>query len=202
MEEKEGTPIPRVEMMRPTRNEYMREDDLYESSWEEVDRENFSITWAAEVETTSQIVDSETIRLATGLLLPIWSALPSDHLAVNRIVDGEGQSWLGRLVFDDHVPQLFTKLGIDHADALPADAVVKAVAAGRSIDISRPFPLTIKRSIVNGSARVELVGCPVDRLPWLKSIGCFTEVIQYRTRVFVPMASVEAILAQILSRSD
>ncbi|MGE4306656.1 MAG: strawberry notch-like NTP hydrolase domain-containing protein, partial [Novosphingobium sp.] len=27
MEEKEGTPIPRVEMMRPTRNEYMREDD-------------------------------------------------------------------------------------------------------------------------------------------------------------------------------
>ncbi|WP_338331165.1 strawberry notch C-terminal domain-containing protein [Rhizorhapis sp. SPR117] len=202
MEEKEGTPIPRVEMMRPTRNEYMREDDLYESSWEEVDRENFSITWAAEVETTSQIVDSETIRLATGLLLPIWSALPSDHLAVNRIVDGEGQSWLGRLVFDDHVPQLFTKLGIDPADALPADAVVKAVAAGRSIDISRPFPLTIKRSIVNGSARVELVGCPVDRLPWLKSIGCFTEVIQYRTRVFVPTASVEAILAQILSRSD
>lgn len=202
MEEKEGTPIPRVEMMRPTRNEYMREDDLYESSWEEIDRETFSITWGAEVDAARQTLDSETIRLATGLLLPIWSALPSDHLAVNRIVDGEGRSWLGRLVFDDHVPQLFTKLGIDRVETLPADAVAKAVAAGRSIDIAQPFPLTIKRSVVNGLARVELVGCPVDRLPWFKSIGCFTEVIQYRTRVFVPMASAEAILGQVLSRSD
>src|SRR5690606_13870760 len=87
MEEKEGIPIPRVEMMRPTRNEYMREADLYETSWEEVARETFSGIWSAEVDAARQKVDSETIRLATGLLLPIWSSLPSDHLAVNRIVD-------------------------------------------------------------------------------------------------------------------
>src|SRR3546814_9345905 len=59
MEEKEGTPIPRVEMMRPTRNEYMREDDLYESSWEEVTRETFSATWSEEVAAARQTVDSE-----------------------------------------------------------------------------------------------------------------------------------------------
>jgi len=199
MEEKEGTPIPRVEMMRPTRNEYMREDDLYESSWEEVTRDAFTATWSDEVDAARQTVDSETIRLATGLLLPIWSALPSDHMAVNRIVDGEGHSWLGRLVFDDHVPQLFTKLGIDRSEALPADAVAKAVTSGRSVDVSHPFPLTIKRSVVNGSQRIELVGCPHDRLPWLKSIGCFTEVIQYRTRMFVPMATAEAVLGQLLA---
>jgi hypothetical protein len=198
MEEKEGTPIPRVEMMRPTRNEYMREDDLYESSWEEVTREAFTATWSEEVDIARETVDSETIRLATGLLLPIWSALPSDHMAVNRIVDGEGQSWLGRLVFDDHVPQLFTKLGIDRSDTLPPDAVAKAVSAGRSVDVSHPFPLTIKRSVVNGSQRIELVGCPHDRLPWLKSIGCFTEIIQYRTRMFVPMATAEAVLGKLL----
>jgi hypothetical protein len=198
MEEKEGTPIARVEMMRPTRNEYMREDDLYESSWEEVSRDAFCAEWSAEVEVARQSVDSETIRLATGLLLPIWSALPSDHMAVNRIVDGEGRSWLGRLVFDDHVPQLFTKLGIDRAETLPPDAIAKAVAGGRSVDVSHPFPLTIKRAIVNGSQRIELVGCPHDRLPWLKSLGCFTEVIQYRTRVFVPIPAAPAILDQIL----
>ncbi|MGE4306960.1 MAG: methylase, partial [Novosphingobium sp.] len=132
-----------------------------------------------------------------GLLLPIWSALPSDHLAVNRIVDGEGRSWLGRLVFDDHVPQLFTRLGIDRTETVSPDAVVKAVSAGRSIDVSQPFPLTIKRSIVNGSQRIELVGCPHDRLPWLKSLGCFTEVIQYRTRIFVPLPSSEIILSRL-----
>jgi hypothetical protein len=43
------------------------------------------------------------------------------------------------------------------------------------------------------------VGCPHDRLPWLKSIGCFTEVIQYRTRMFVPMATAEAVLGQLLA---
>src|SRR3546814_15383378 len=77
MEEKEGTPIPRVEMMRPTRNEYMREDDLYESSWEEVTRETFSATWSEEVAADRPTVDSETNRLATCVLLPLWRALPS-----------------------------------------------------------------------------------------------------------------------------
>src|SRR3546814_9551820 len=107
-------------------------------------------------------------------------------------------SWLGRLVFDDHVPQLFTRLGIDRTETVSPDAVVKAVSAGRSIDVSQPFPLTIKRSIVNGSQRIELVGCPHDRLPWLKSLGCFTEVIQYRTRIFVPLQSSEIILSRLL----
>ena len=80
----------------------------------------------------------------------------------------------------------------------PASAIAKAVAAGRSIDVTHPFPLTINRSIVNGSQRIELVGFPADRLAWLKAAGCFTEVIQYRTRVFVPVALAEAILETVL----
>src|SRR3546814_9183035 len=151
----------------------MREDDLYESSWEEVTRETFSATWSEEVAAARQTVDSETIRLATGLLLPIWSALPSDHLAVNRIVDGEGRSWLGRLVFDDHVPQLFTRLGIDRTETVSPDAVVKAVSAGRSIDVSQPFPLTIKRSIVKGSTSITRVGCPPHRPPRPEPPVCY-----------------------------
>ena len=200
MEEKEGIPIPRVELMRPTRNQYMREHDLLESSWEIVDRDAFAAVWEREVEAARDKVDSETLRLATGLLLPIWSALPSDHLAVNRIVDQEGRAWLGRLVFDDHVSRLFAKLGIDRKEDLPADAIAKAVAAGRSIDISHPFALTIKRSLVNGSQRIELTGYPHERLAWFKAAGCFTEIIQYRTRLFVPTASADAVLENILGQ--
>ena len=136
--------------------------------------------------------------MATGLLLPIWSALPSDHLVVNRIADTQGNSWLGRLVFDDHVAHLFTKLGIDHAEALTPADIVKSATAGRSVDLTRPFAMTLKRSLVNGSARLELLGCPASQFPWVKSIGCFTEVIQYRTRLFVPLAEAEAILASLL----
>ena len=70
-----------------------------------IDRATFETKWTEEVAELAGQTEVETIRLATGLLLPIWSALPSDHLAVNRIVDGQGNSWLGRLVFDQHVVQ-------------------------------------------------------------------------------------------------
>ncbi|TGX49070.1 hypothetical protein E5A73_19680 [Sphingomonas gei] len=198
MEEKEGTPIPRVELMRPTRREYMREHELFESAWTTIDREAFSAKWREEAEEASNKTDTETVRLATGLLLPIWSALPSDHLVVNRIADKAGNSWLGRLVFDEHVVQLFTKLGIDRAENLPPQDIVKSAFSGRAVDLARPFPMTIRRALVNGSPRIELVGAPSQQLAWLKSIGCFTEVIQYRTRVFLPVPTAAETLDRIL----
>lgn len=193
-----GTPIPRLEMMRPLRREYLREADLAETAWESVERAVFEQAWSMEFDEAAEALDTETIRLATGLLLPIWSALPADHLVVNRIVDGEGRSWLGRLVFDEHVVELFTKLGIAKADEMPAADVARAALSGRSIDLTKPFPMTVRRSLVNGSARLELVGAPSAALAGLKALGCFTEIIQYRTRVFVPAADAAAILARIL----
>ncbi|WP_210359005.1 strawberry notch-like NTP hydrolase domain-containing protein [Sphingomonas beigongshangi] len=198
MEELEGTPIPRFELMRPTRREYMREQELFESAWTPIDREGFCAKWLDEAEVAANKVDTETIRLATGLLLPIWSALPSDHLVVNRIADKAGNSWLGRLVFDEHVVQLFTRLGIDRADNMPTADIVKSASAGRSVDLSQPFPMTIKRSLVNGSQRIELVGAPAQQIGRLKSLGCFTEVIQYRTRVFLPVDAADDTLGLIL----
>lgn len=198
MEEKEGTPIPRVELMRPTRREYMRENELFESAWTPIDRDAFSVKWREEAEEAANKIDTETVRLATGLLLPIWSALPSDHLVVNRIADKAGNSWLGRLVFDEHVVQLFTKLGIDRAENLPPRDIVKSAFSGRAVELARPFPMTIRRALVNGSARIELVGAPSRQLAWLKSIGCFTEVIQYRTRVFLPVPTAAETLDRIL----
>jgi hypothetical protein len=194
----EGQPIARIELQRPCRREYLREADLLESAWDVVDEATFAAKWAEEVTEASGQVDTETIRLATGLLLPIWSALPSDHLAVNRIVDAQGNSWLGRLVFDKHVVQLYTKLGIAKTDDLPVDAIASSVLSGRAVDVVRPFPMTIRRAIVNGNQRVEIVGVPAAQLSWLKSLGCFTEIIAYKTRVFVPATDAEAVLARVL----
>ncbi|MAP45014.1 MAG: methylase [Sphingobium sp.] len=199
MEEKDGTPIPRFELTRPTRREYIREHELFESAWKIVDRDAFCAKWQAEADEAANKVDTETIRLATGLLLPIWSALPSDHLVVNRIADKAGNSWLGRLVFDEHVVQLFTKLGIDRAENLPPSDIIKSAHSGRSVDVARPFPMTIRRAMVNRNHRIEIVGAPSDQLAWLKSLGCFTEIIQYRTRVFLPVSIAADILGRILA---
>ncbi len=193
-----GEPIPRAELQRPCRREYHSAASLFESAWEPIDRATFEAKWAAEVEEAANEIDTQIVRLATGLLLPIWSALPSDHLAVNRIVDQDGNSWLGRLVFDQHIAKLYTKLEIAEAHDLPVGAIARSVLSGRSVDVVRPFAMTIKLARVNGNQRVEIVGAPANQLAWLKSLGCFTEIIRYQTRVFVAADRAEAILNLIL----
>jgi hypothetical protein len=196
--DEDGEPILRVELQRPCRREYLRQADLLESAWDVIDRATFETKWAEEVAEAAGQLDIETVRLATGLLLPIWSALPSDHLAVNRIVDKDGNSWLGRIVFDQHVVQLYTKLGIARSEDLPVDAIANSVLSGRSVEVTRPFAMTFKRSIVNGKPRVEIVDPPAGQLPWLKSLGCFVEIIAYRCRTFIPVNDAEGVIAAIL----
>ena len=194
----DGLPIARLELQRPCRREYLHEADLGETAWEEIGRDTFTTLWEAEVAEALVTPEIETVRLATGLLLPIWSALPSDHMAVNRIVDEQGNSWLGRLVYEQHIVQLYGKLGLASPEDLPVDAIARSVLSGRSVEVTRPFAMTLRRSVVNGKPRVEIVDAPSAQLPWLKSLGCFTEIISYKTRVFVPANDAEAVLAKIL----
>ena len=194
----EGTPVPRVELLRPTRREFLREHDLFETAWEPCEPSAFATAWSAEAEEAAQTVDTEIIRIATGLLLPIWSALPSDHLAVNRIVDAEGKSWLGRMVFPEHVGKLLKDLAVETPAPLSPSETLRAVQAGGTIALVRPAPCELKRSRVNGSWRIEITGAPASQLAWFKSLGCFTEVIQYRTRLFVPTEKAEAIITALI----
>ena len=198
----DGTSVPRIELLRPTRREYLREHDLYETAWDECPKSEFIAAWKQEAEEAANIVDTETIRIATGLLLPIWSALPSDHLVVNRIVDGEGRSWLGRMVFPEHVAKLLKDLGIEGGQALSPSETLRAVLGGASITLTRPHACELRRSRVNGSQRIEIVGAPASQIAWFKARGCFTEIIQYRTRLFVPTDQAEAIVASLIDETS
>ena len=55
----------------------------------------------------------------------------------------------------------------------------------------------LKRSLVAGQQRLELLDWPHTRLAELKAAGCFTEIIQHKTRLFVPVASAQAVLDRI-----
>lgn len=79
----------------------------------------------------------------------------------------------------------------------PAD-IAGSVLGGSSVDLTRPFPMTVKRAIVNGKPRVEISGAPAEQIAWLKAQGCFTEIIQYRTRVFVPVDRAADVLSAVL----
>jgi hypothetical protein len=58
-------------------------------------------------------------------------------------------------------------------------------------------PLTLKRCLVNGAQRLELTGWSAARLDWYKAQGCFTEIIRYQTRLFVPTDGGAAVLARL-----
>ena len=194
----QGELIRRVILHRPLRREYHHFDDLAESAWEEAPRRTFEKLWQSEVAELAERLTTETVYLATGLLLPIWSSLPVDYLEVRRIVDEEGRSWLGRMVHELDVAKLLEKFDIASNVELSPDTIIRALSESRTIPIKKPFEATIKCSRVAGEQRYEIVGAPVDQLPWLKSIGCFTEIISFRTRVFIPTATASSVISDLL----
>jgi hypothetical protein len=53
-----------------------------------------------------------------------------------------------------------------------------ALDTDRAVDLGNGFNL--KRRRVAAHRRLELTGVSKDSLPWLKSLGCFTEIHQYQ----------------------
>ena len=51
--------------------------------------------------------------------------------------------------------------------------------------------------LVMGQPRLELIGVTGSALPEMKALGWFTEVIQWKTRAFIPVGSTE-VLAKVL----
>ncbi|WP_297777462.1 hypothetical protein [uncultured Roseovarius sp.] len=56
----------------------------------------------------------------------------------------------------------------------------------------------LRRSLVMGQPRLELIGASGAALPALKALGCLTEVILWKTRVFIPVDGIDA-LARVLA---
>jgi hypothetical protein len=194
----EGLPIARFELIRPLKREFFQRDQLGETSWERVSRERFEQAWRREAEEAAGLVRREALHLATGLLLPVWDKLPEDHLQVVRIAAENGRSLLGREIPAIHLSELGAKLGLDIALDMPPDELAGAVLrTGRPLPINGLEALTLKRSLVNGSQRLELAGFSAARLAWYKAQGCFTEIIRYQTRLFVPVDQASVVLERI-----
>jgi hypothetical protein len=194
----DGTRVARFELVRPLKRGHLTAEQLDESSWEPVGAKEFRRLWNEEVDEAAASHKRERLHLATGLLLPVWDKLPSDFVRVSRISARDGRSLLGREVPLHCVPELFQALGLESDQAFSAEQIANAVlASGRPMPINARESLTLKRSLVNGAQRFELAGWSAARLDWYKAQGCFTEIIRYQTRLFVPTTSAAAVLARI-----
>lgn len=193
----DGERIEVHELVRPGGSERMRKARLAESAWEPIDETTFTAAWAAECEELAQRVDVEAINIATGLLLPVWNRLPDDDLRVWRITDVQGASMLGRIISPSGLAKVASAFGLDTAVRLSPAQIVEGAAASGGVAIPALPGASLRRARVADDVRLEIRDFDVARLPRLKALGCFTEIIQFRTRLFVPLDRALEVLTAI-----
>jgi hypothetical protein len=194
----DGTRIARFELVRPLKTGHITADLLEDSHWQPLDWQEFRADWTQEVEEAASSLKRERLHLATGLLLPVWDKLPSDWVRVSRISAKDGGSLLGREVPVQAVQELCRALGLEHQNTLSSDEIAQAVlTSGRPMEVGGRESLTLKRSMVGGTQRLELAGWSAARLDWYKAQGCFTEIIRYQTRLFLPLGGAASILSRL-----
>ncbi|RVU04754.1 methylase [Novosphingobium umbonatum] len=189
----DGTPVASFTLHRPGGLSWLTSDELAESHWDDCEREVFEQAWQAEADDLATKPYTERFYLATGRLLPIWNLL-GDEAQVRRLVTQDGRSLLGRIVPAEAVNMLLDKLGIGDCIALSPEQLVDAALGGKVVPIDVLSGTSLKRSRVNGEQRLEVIGFdPRALLSW-KAKGCFTEIIAYQTRLFMPVSSAREIV--------
>lgn len=197
----DGEPISRIELMRPMAQELFVMAEFVKSNWEECNDEMFETLWQKEVAGVPEFSKSR-ITLICGLLLPIWDRLPADNMRIFRLQAEDGtnntanntECAIGRLVTQNQLINLYTSLGLDCEIKMEPADVLKAVMDQRS-SLSLISGFQLRRSLIMGQPRLELTGVSASALAEFKAMGCFAEIIQWKTRLFVPMTSPDVLSA-------
>ncbi|WP_019998952.1 strawberry notch family protein [Aureimonas ureilytica] len=188
----DGAPIDRVRLIRPMHAENMLELELASSHWKPVADAAFEAAWQAEVDAVPEFNHSR-ITVMSGLLLPIWDKLPRDNPRVYRLQTDEGERIVGRLVTADELNTVYAKLGLNCSAVMTSEEISEAVMV-KNAAVTLQEGLVIRRSRVMDAFRIEVVGFDQTHIKHLKQLGCTTEIIQWKTRVFVPLqGSVETL---------
>ena len=109
---------------------------------------------------------------------------------------------IGRALSEDQAAVLRARFMTD-APKTAAEIVTIASGSSAPIDLSRG--LTLQRRRVAGEMRLEIQGADRATISNLKAHGCFTEIIAFQLRVFVPVGDgvdTEAIIARIMGPAD
>ncbi len=182
----DGSIQPRVRLLRPASRDTAADAALATSRWRKAAEAEWRTLWDAEVESLPTHRESR-LWLVTGLLLPVWDRLPKEDLRVRRLRTDDGDALIGRVLNPEQYAALRGAFGLGGGVRLSPDEVHQALTGrGTAFGLANGWRLMRRRLM--GADRIEIAG-PVDTdLPVLKRLGCVTEIISWRTRVFVPDA--------------
>jgi hypothetical protein len=138
-------------------------------------------------------------HLVTGAILPIWDRL-GGHPEILRVQTDKGERLLGRTIPMDQLAETLKKLGVGAEKVtLGPAAIIKAIIDdGKQADLANGWRIT--RRLVAGEPRLEITGPQsYGEGRELVGDGAMTEIIQSRTRYFVPTGDrAAAVLARIV----
>ncbi|BBU59441.1 methylase (plasmid) [Mameliella alba] len=186
---------------RPSGSTYVEEGKFQASAWEEIEQSEFIRLWDEEADGLPKTTTTK-LYLLTGLLLPIWKDIPSGNERIYRVTpEGQG-SMIGRTVSEDGAAALRARFMVG-TPKTPQEMLTAALGSTAPVDLGRGLTLTRRR--VAGAARLEIDGADKGAIEGLKAVGCFTEIIAFQLRVFVPHGEgvdTVAILAQIVGEGS
>ncbi|MFG6585535.1 strawberry notch-like NTP hydrolase domain-containing protein [Sulfitobacter sp. 1A12779] len=186
---------------RPTGSTYVEEAKFGNSAWEEIKHPEFLRLWDEEADSLPKVTTTK-LFLLTGLLLPIWKDIPSGNERIYRVTpEGQG-SMIGRTVSEDGAAALRARFMVG-TPKTPQEMLTAALGSTAPVDLGRGLTLTRRR--VAGAARLEIDGADRGTIDGLKAMGCFTEIIAFQLRVFVPHGEgvdTAAILARIVGEGS
>jgi predicted RNA methylase len=187
----------RVRLLRPLERHAIGLDALAETHWEQVDRDSFVAAWEKELADVPEFSTS-TFHVVTGLLLPIWKRIPDETCKVYRLQTDDGERVIGRLISPAALSALYRNLGQADVPRLSASDAWTTVLERASV-LKLADGLQLRRARVMNEHRVELTGFTEGMRERLRAMGCFSEIIAWKLRFFVPVgAEGPKILARLI----
>ena len=167
---------------RPTGSTYLEEEKFETSAWEQIEAPEFTRLWTEEADSLPKFTTTK-LYLLTGLLLPIWKDMPTGNERIYRVTPEGCPSMIGRTVSEDGAAALRARFLVG-TPKTPQDMLTAALGSTAPVDLGRGLTLTRRR--VAGGVRLEIDGADRGTIDGLKALGCFTEIIAFQLRVFVP----------------
>ncbi|MCX7561555.1 strawberry notch family protein [Sulfitobacter sp. F26204] len=187
--------------VRPTGSKLILEEAFEKSAWEEVDVGEFARLWDDEADALPR-EETTKLFLLTGLLLPIWKDIPTRNERIYRVSPRGGGAMIGRTLSEDGAAALRARF-MKGTPQTPNEMLTVALGSTTPVDLGHG--LYLRRRRVAGETRLEIEGADGPTTATLKSMGCFTEIIAFQLRLFVPHgegADTSAILARITGQSS
>ena len=159
------------------------------TGWKPIEIDEWRTAWARQCAALPELRESR-FWLVTGVLLPIWKKLPGTDVRVYRLTTDCGTSLIGRVLTAGQMDAVRMKLGLGRSNIpkmTPGERMAEITARRCKYLLDGDLVLSGRRHM--GTVRAEIEHRNPEIVARLKTLGCLTEIVQYRARVFVPDAA-------------